>query len=69
MKWLLALMVISLQGCAYYSGQQVRNDPDCRFQSKPDDYRLPAKCGPKSYSSGGYVARPMPNNVWVITPR
>jgi hypothetical protein len=51
MKLIILGLAIALTGCAYHDGQRVINDPDCKFVGKPNDYRLPDKCGFKSYGA------------------
>ncbi len=62
----IVLALVSLQGCAYYEGQRVLNDPDCSFIGKDINFRWPEKCG----SLGGsgrtvYVRRTGPNTYYI----
>lgn len=67
MKKLLPLvLLLNLTGCAYYDGQRVMADPDCRFVGKPDDYVLPKKCGPKSYGGTWVSVTQVTKNSYIV---
>lgn len=64
---LLAMVValVALQGCAYYEGQRVLNDPDCTFIGKDANFRWPEKCGVLPSGSTVYVRRMSPNYYYI----
>ena len=68
----ILLASLALPGCAYYESQQylhnLRTDPECTYQGKPAEYRMPAKCGRDSYGGTTLtVIRTGPNTYSVGT--
>jgi hypothetical protein len=66
MKILFVIVaLLTLQGCAYYEGQRVLNDPDCSFIGKDINFRWPAKCGTLGGGTTVYVRQTGPNTYYI----
>jgi hypothetical protein len=60
----IALLSTLLTGCSHYN--PILSDVDCQFVGKPNDYKLPSKCGPKSYSKSSVVIRKTSPHTYTI---